>query len=231
VSCKSEQSPPTSINETANRQNIKAANYNVQLGLGYLKQGNMTRAKKKLVIALNQAPNLAEANAAMGYFLEMTGQYPKAADYYQKSLRLASNKGPQYNNYGAFLCRRGQYKEAETMFIKASQDISYANSPAALENAGLCAVAASDFKSAESFFQKALQQDPRRLQSLSQLITLDLKNGNSNAAKLALQKYRPFITNSYQIDRLNAKINAFDTKKLATAKAKTGGIDNDKHIS
>src|SRR5690242_7983555 len=85
----------------------KAASYNVQLGLGYLKQGDRPRAKKKLLTALEQEPTSADVNSAMAYYFEQTGEQNQAEKYYLKAITLSGNKGAQLNNYGAFLCRQG----------------------------------------------------------------------------------------------------------------------------
>ena len=56
----------------------KAALANVELGLGYLSQGQIARAKSKLTHAIELAPSLPEARSGMAYFLEMTGDYKDA---------------------------------------------------------------------------------------------------------------------------------------------------------
>src|SRR5580704_10911769 len=99
----------------------KAAAFNVQLGMGYLKQGDRPRAKKKLLIAMQQAPDSSDVNAAMAYYYEQTNELDQARKYYLKALSLSSNAGAQLNNYGTFLCRQGQYKEAELYFLKAER--------------------------------------------------------------------------------------------------------------
>ena len=146
-----------------------AAIYNVRLGLAYLKQGNRLRAKKKLLTALDLAPNSPDVNTAMGFFLENTGDIYNARSFYKKALALAPHNGSQLNNYGAFLCRRGYYKTAETYFLQAVTDVHYVNSAGAYENAGLCAMAVPNYTKAIYFFKKALQQDPGRKQSLAKL--------------------------------------------------------------
>jgi type IV pilus assembly protein PilF len=67
----------------------KAAIYNTQLGLAYLKQGDRQRAQGKILKALKMDPNSAEVNAAMAYFLENTGDLKEARNYYKKALSLA----------------------------------------------------------------------------------------------------------------------------------------------
>lgn len=166
--CVSKQKPQTL---TQNRGGAaKAASYNTQLGLAYLEQGNISRAKKKLLLALSQAPNSAEVNGSMAYYLETTGDIKKADAYYKKANKLAPNSGPQLNNYGAYLCRQGMYHEAVNRFERAVNDPNYINTAGAYENAGLCAMAIPDIKMAKKYFDKAIRQDPTRRQSLQQLV-------------------------------------------------------------
>lgn len=167
----------------------EAATYNAQLGLAYLKQGNRSLAKHKLLMALSQAPDAPGVNASMAYFMEKTGEMDKAQVYYQKAMSLAPKSGAQLNNYGAFLCRRGQYTEAESYFLKAVNDIEYEHTAGAYENAGLCAMAIPDYAKATSYFSKALEQDPSREQSLYELVNLEKKQGHFNEALAYLQKY------------------------------------------
>ena len=166
-----------------------ARDYNILLGMGYLKQGDNPRAKFKLVSALNLDPSSAEANSALAYFYEKTAETETAANYYAKALSLAPKSGAQLNNYGAFLCRSGKYKEALSYFLKAVKDLTYLNTAAVYENAGLCAKEIPDDKKAEVFFAKALNQDPRRDVSLYELVMLKLKHGQYELALNDLEKH------------------------------------------
>ncbi len=166
-----------------------AASYNTQLGLAYLQQGDVSRAKRKLFLALSQSPDSPGANASMAYFMEKTGEMDQAQMYYKKAMAAAPGAGSQYNNYGAFLCRRGQYAQAEEYFLKAVKDVKYEHTAGAYENAGLCAMAIPDNTKAEKYFAKALEQDPSREQSLYELVKLEMKKNHINEALAYLQKY------------------------------------------
>ncbi len=172
-----------------------AAIYNKQLGLAYLRQSDRPRAKRKLLRALELAPNSPDVNAAMGYFLEKIGDTDKATYFYKKALSLAPNSGAQYNNYGAFLCRKGQYKEAEKFFIKAVDDVHYSHSAAAYENAGLCATAIPDYGKAMFYFKKALAEDPERKQSIAEVVQLEMKLNHPKKALKLVQDYRDQVLN------------------------------------
>jgi type IV pilus assembly protein PilF len=171
----------------------KAASFNVQLGLGYLKQGDRPRAKKKLLTALEQEPNSPDMNAAMAYYLEQTNELEEAKKYYLKAISLAGNSGAQFNNYGTFLCKQGEYKKAETYFLKAVKDPQYINTAAAYENAGLCVLAIPDTEKAKFYFNKALNQDPSRRESLYELVKLSSKEGHDEHAFQLLQQHPELV--------------------------------------
>lgn len=167
----------------------KAATFNMQLGLGYLQQGDRPRAKKKLLTALQQKPHSPEINAAMAYYWEKTSELDQAKKYYVKAIALSAHSGTQLNNYGAFLCRHGDYKGAEEYFLKAVRDPHYIHTAGAYENAGLCSLLIPDLNKAKQYFVVALNQDPSRRQSLYELVKIEEKEGDMKQALYWLQKY------------------------------------------
>lgn len=166
-----------------------AARYNTELGVAYLKQGNRALAKHKLLLASAQAPDDPAVNSALAYFMEQSGEISNARLYYQKAMLKNPKAGMQLNNYGAFLCRQGDYRLAEDYFIKAVNDNQYEHTAGAYENAGLCVMEVPDIIKAVHYFKKALEHDPNRVQSLYELVRLELKRGNINSAMAYLQKY------------------------------------------
>lgn len=173
----------------------KAATYNMQLGLGYLKQGDRPRAKKKLLLALDQEPLSADVNAALAYYFEKTNELTQANKYYLKAISLSSASGAQLNNYGTFLCRQGDYGKAEVYFLRAVKDMEYINTAAAYENAGLCALAIPDSDKARLYFKTALDHDPSRKESLLELLKLERKSGHDVEAFNLLQKHNDLVLN------------------------------------
>jgi type IV pilus assembly protein PilF len=139
-----------------------AANDNVQLGLAYLQQNDVPRAKEKFLLACQQAPKWPVALDAMAYFLEQTDDNAGAATYYQRAIVYSPKDGGALNNYGAFLCRNHNPQQAIEALLRAVRDPNYINSAEAYENAGLCALTIPDQEQAKYFFTKALQQDPSR---------------------------------------------------------------------
>lgn len=198
--------PNLQTQDNLNHENYrKAAMYNTELGLAYLKQGDRARAKRKLLTALKQDPHSPKVHASLAYFMEQSGEDKEAILHYKKAVLLAPKDGAQLNNYGAFLCRRGQYLEAENYFIKASKDVQYDNTAAALENAGLCAMAIPDFKKAKYYFIKTLKQDPTRKKALYELVKIEMKQQH---LKKALSYIKIYIkTNKADSDVLSLAID------------------------
>lgn len=167
----------------------QAANTNVQLGLAYLQSGDVQRAKQKLLLAEQQAPQSTESQGAMGYFLEATGNLREADAYYRKAVSLSPKSGAAQNNYGTFLCRRGRYAEADQHFLLALQDPNYLNTAQVNENAGLCAMQVPDINKAMSYFNQAVTQDPKRALSWLELGRINYQQKNYLQAQQYLDHY------------------------------------------
>lgn len=147
----------------------KAAQLNVRLGLTYLEQKQMSRAKLKLNRAMKLAPYLSEVHYGMAFYFEEVGEIEAARHAYQRSITLNPQGGIEHNNYGAFLCRHQEYRASEREFLQALQDPNYLNAAEALENAGLCVLDIPDEPKAIEYFKKALKHDAKRYNALLEL--------------------------------------------------------------
>lgn len=196
----------TASGESLTKSNESAATYNVQLGLAYLKEGDVARAKRKLITAIKQAPKLPDTNEAMAYFLENTGEVEQAEAYYLKAISLAPGAGATLNNYGTFLCRTKRYKAAETYFLKATRDANYLYTAGAYENAGLCMEIMADYDKAEAYFLKALRHDPYRKQSLNELTRIAIKQNQPEKGLAYLNKYPDLVAGDNELNALRVKL-------------------------
>jgi type IV pilus assembly protein PilF len=168
----------------------KAAMVNVELGLGYLSQGQIARAKGKLTHAIKLAPNSPETHSAMAYFKERVGDVKDAEKEHKKAIKLGMGGGAVNNNYGAFLCRQGRIKEADVAFQKALADKYYPRTADVYENAGVCALKGSDLEAASHYLKTALKQDPKRVSALLELADLSLRIENYQEAKQYLGQFK-----------------------------------------
>lgn len=176
--------------EPEQQKQEKAAKINVQLGLGYFQQGDVQRAKKKLMLANEQAPTSKDVAGALGYYFERTGNESQAKIFYERAINLSHNQGAQLNNFGAFLCRQKKYKLANEYFEKASEDLQYLNSAGALENAGLCSLENLNLTMAEQYFKRAFEQDPKRVKSLYELMKIAFDKKHYQEALSWVEQYQ-----------------------------------------
>lgn len=167
----------------------KAAKINLELGMNYLKQEQVARAKSKFNRAKALAPNSSEVQYSYAYFLEYVGEIDNAEKHYQKAVSLHPKGGNEHNNYGAFLCRQHRFLKAEKEFLKAVEDSNYTNTAEAYENAGLCIQQLPDIAKAEEYFEKALRYDPNRSNALIELAIIKY---NQHKFTLATDYYSRF---------------------------------------
>lgn len=173
VSCGSTSNNTQNLTTHLYGYNPKAAQINAQLGLAYLKEGEVERAKHKLLLALRQNPNSSQVQSAFAYFYEKTAELTLAEQYYLKAINLQPAAGEFHNNYGTFLCQQKRFKEAQREFTLAVEDKNYLYTAEAYENLGLCAMENHNYQQARVFFTKALEKNPKLKQSAQALATLN----------------------------------------------------------
>ncbi|MGR5131656.1 type IV pilus biogenesis/stability protein PilW [Vibrio alfacsensis] len=168
---------------------VTMAESRIALGLGYLNSGSMIRAHDNLQQALTHAPNYYRAQLSMAHYYEVVGEDSKAENIYKRSLRQHSKNGNVLNNYGAFLCKRGDFPQADQMFNRAIQQPYYYLIPASYENAGFCALKSNNPNKAKYYFSRAIDHDPHRPKSILQLAKLEIDSGNYTDARLRLMRF------------------------------------------
>ncbi|MGR5238878.1 type IV pilus biogenesis/stability protein PilW [Vibrio alfacsensis] len=168
---------------------VTMAESRIALGLGYLDSGNMIRAHDNLQQALTHAPNYYRAQLSMAHYYEMVGENGKAENLYKRSLRQHTKNGNVLNNYGTFLCKRGDFQKADQMFNRAIEQPYYYLIPASYENAGFCALKSNNTDKAKYYFARAIDHDPHRPRSILQLAKLEIDSGNYTDARLRLMRF------------------------------------------
>lgn len=166
-----------------------AARYNTQLGITYLQRNDLESAREKLERAAEQDPTLAEAHAALGLLYERVGEAERAGSHLQRAARLAPDDPNMLNNYGGFLCRRGERSEGIRYFERAAKNAYYRTPATALTNAGVCARGIPDLEKAEQYLRLALQQNPTHAEALLQMADLSVEKGEPMQARAFLQRY------------------------------------------
>ena len=98
----------------------EAAIANMNLGAGYLRQGNVELAIERLRRALAQDPELVQAHSTIAFAYDQVGSLEEAESHYRRATELDQEDGAAANAYAAFLCNRGnRWAEAEPYFRRA----------------------------------------------------------------------------------------------------------------
>jgi type IV pilus assembly protein PilF len=173
---------------------IRGAEINTRLGIGYLERGQLQIAMEKLQLALQHDPDHVPAHLTLALIHEQIGDEQNARRHYRQAARLAPNDGGTQNAYGAFLCRLGQYAEADQRFMTATRDPFYATPELAWTNAGACARRAGDLERANEYLRQALEHDAEYPDPLYHLAEIYYQQGEAFRARAFLQRYEAFAT-------------------------------------
>ena len=166
-----------------------ASNYNMQLGMAYLNQGDLGLAKEKLDRAVAENPGDPNVHSAMAMLQDRLG-HPDQAD---KEFKAALNLGPRspdvLNNYAVYLCRSGRVDEGVKAFEEAAHNALYRTPEVAYTNVGVCLRGAKRDTQAAMSFQRALRIKPNFAEAAYQLADLDFRRGEVQSARETVDQF------------------------------------------
>jgi type IV pilus assembly protein PilF len=169
--------------------NRDAAIANVQLGVAYMQQGNLSLAKEKLDRAEKQDPRNLELHSAMAE-LEQKLEHPSEAErHYQAALRLAPDSAEVANNYAVFLCRSGKVDQAVKLFDEAARNPLYRSPFAAYTNAAVCLRSNKRGAEAVAYLERAINLRPNFLDAVMELGDLQIEQGHPDLAGNVIDRY------------------------------------------
>lgn len=165
-----------------------AARYNTQLGVAYMRQGRRELALEKLERALAADSRYAPAHSATALLYEQIGDEELAKHHYERAIRYGDDDPSIQNNYGAYLCRLGEYEEAVSYLVQAAENARYETPAAAYTNAGVCARKGGELEAAGRYLRRALEVAPRYEAALLQLANISAEQGEHLAARAFIQR-------------------------------------------
>jgi len=192
VACQSTSSS-SGIPKYTQSQRDKAASANLQLGVGYLQQGNLSLAKTKLERAEIEDPHNADIHGTLGLLDEKLGKDKEADKEYRTALSLKPNDPDMLNSYAVFLCSHDRAVEGVRNFEEAAHNPLYRSPWVAYTNAGICLVQAHRESDAAQMFVRASQSNPAYASAVFQASDLDMSQQKYAAARLRIDF---FLTNN-----------------------------------
>lgn len=177
----------------------EAAQYNFQLGIGYLRQGDLQKAQAKLEKSIADDDTNATAFSALGLVYERLGDDAGAEEKYRRAARLAPNDPDVLNSLAAFLClKKNDVGDAMRLFDKALAvplSKAFVNKAMLYTNAGTC-VSRIDLDRADAYLRAALATDPKFNPALLQLANVSNIRGNYLQARAFIERYLAAATAS-----------------------------------
>ncbi len=169
--------------------NSEIALTNLQLGIGYMREGQYEKALEKLNRAKQAEPDYAPVYNALGVLYQSMGVFDVAEENFKTAIRLNPGDSSALNNYGLLLCQSQRYEEADDAFMMAANNPLYTTPEFAYNNAGACALEHGQDDLAKSYLVEALNRNSKLGSALLQMSELEYDQGNHNAARKYLERY------------------------------------------
>jgi len=161
----------------------------LQLGVRYMDLNKLEIAKENLQLALKKDRKNAQVHNAFAFLYEKLNDHDKAKEHYEKALDLTPNDWSVQNNFGRFLCDRGEYEQGMDLLTQAISTQLNDRQWLALTNAGRCQQAMKQQQSAKAYFKQALILNNTYPPALLEMQKISYQSGDYWAAKGYLQRY------------------------------------------
>ncbi|SHK97294.1 type IV pilus biogenesis/stability protein PilW [Phytopseudomonas punonensis] len=154
----------------------KAYDSFVQLGIGYLQQGETGPAKVPLKNALDIDSSAPDAHAVLALVFQREMEPKLADEHFRKSLSRNPKDARLLNNYAGFLFEQKRYKEAMERYSLAAEDSLYPERARVFENMGMTAMMLNQREQAKTYFERSLRLNSRQPRALLEMANLSFED-------------------------------------------------------
>ncbi len=166
-----------------------SASIYLQLGVRYMDLGKLEIAKENLQLAQEKDPDNSQVHNAFAFLYEKLNDNKLAQENYERALDVSPDDWSVQNNYGRFLCDRGEYEQGMALLTQAISTQLNDRQWLALTNAGRCQLAMKQQQSAKAYFKQALILNNTYAPALLEMQKMSYLSGEYWAAKGYLQRY------------------------------------------
>lgn len=167
----------------------KEAELYLKMGVRYLEMNMLKEAKDKLYDAVSADSSNEKVHNMLGVLHERLRQYDEATHAYQTAVDLDPSNASINNNYGRFLCERGDF-EVGMKFLKKALLLPLNNRQwFAYTNIGRCELMHGDANLAEGNFRQALLVNKRYSPALLEMQKISYRAGKYMSARGFLERY------------------------------------------
>lgn len=194
----------------------------VQLGMGYMQEGEYELAMNRLSRALELGPDVPDVHDALGLLHARIGEAAVAEKHFRRAIELAPDFSSARNHFGGFLCAEGRPDQGIEQLLLAAKNPLYKHRDSAYTNAGLCRLRHGEPEQAEELMRAALGINPKAPVALLGMARLTFDSGRHLPARAYLQRYAevgPRTAESlwlgYQVERELGDRNAASSYAMA----------------
>lgn len=213
VLCACVSNVPPRFKQTSKPDTASAVN--TQLGIEYMKRGDLPLAKEKLERAEKENPRDPNVHMALALLNDRLREPGKADAEFRTALRLSPKNPEITNNYAVFLCQSKRYDEGVKRFLESARNPLYQTPEAAYTNAGVCSRAAGRKLEAQNAFNQALQIRPNFAEAAYQLSDLQFSDGHVKEAGERVDQFLSYFNATPELLLLRVRIARASGDRLA----------------
>jgi type IV pilus assembly protein PilF len=167
----------------------RRAEIHTSLAVEYYQRGNLSVALEETRLSIRDDATYVPAYNIRGLVFMELREDAQARAAFDTALRIAPNDAEVMNNYGWFLCLRGEGARGMEYLVRVQADSLYATPDKPLLNAGLCSRMLGRNKEAEDYLRRALLYRPELAGALIQLSEILFDKGSYKDAEIYLSRY------------------------------------------
>ncbi len=169
------------------------------IGEAYMIQGNTTQALKKLLEAEKIYADDPILQNYLGLVYLNKNQVDLAITHFKQAIQLKPGYAPAHNNLGSAYLRKKEWDQAIEIFEAVSKDLLYATPHYPLTNLGYAYYNKRDYRQAETYYQKALDIEPRYINAMLGLGRTYIAALKVREAATVLETARKFYPTSAEV--------------------------------
>jgi len=159
-----------------------------RLGLEYMAQNRLASALESMNDALAIAPNDSTANHAMALLKLRLGESADAEAHFHQALLSDSGNVGARNDYGSYLCEKGNWADGVDQFKTARDDPFNTEPYVSQYGLGVCLMGAGDLAGARDQFRAVLVVEPENTAVLYQSAVVSYGLGEYLSARAFLER-------------------------------------------
>lgn len=188
--CVSNTSTERSSGDIPNKMGAaERAQVHTERAAEYFRIGKLGVSLEAVQQALAALPEHSPAHNMRGLIYMELQENIKAKDSFEAALKYAPTDSDVLNNFGWFVCQRGDVTKSIDYFRQALKNPLYSTPERALLNGGICARKLGDLAAAESNLLAALERNPQLAQAQLQMADLEFNKGKMSAAADRMSRY------------------------------------------